>query len=141
MATADIVELMVNTRIPAGRIVDWIDQAILLTHLGVTGKKDADGATSRTKLLRYGIRTASSLIEVYDQFSRDPDENVRRDFLAILDAGNEKQRLRSLAVAMRSNNNLRLILNWRGLDLPAEPAACSPPQDPVRGEAGDGLAP
>ena len=38
MATADIVDLLVDTRIPAGRIVDWIDQAILLTHLGHASK-------------------------------------------------------------------------------------------------------
>ena len=34
MATADIVDLLVDTRIPADRVIDWIDRAILLTQLG-----------------------------------------------------------------------------------------------------------
>jgi hypothetical protein len=34
LATADLVDLMRNTKIPPHRIIDWVDQAILLTHLG-----------------------------------------------------------------------------------------------------------
>src|SRR6185369_10887506 len=40
MATADIVDLMLNTRIPSDRIIDWVDQAILYTHLGPEEKKE-----------------------------------------------------------------------------------------------------
>ncbi len=43
MATADIVDLMISTRISADRIVDWVDQSILLTHLGPEReKKDSE---------------------------------------------------------------------------------------------------
>jgi hypothetical protein len=119
MATADIVDLMVNTRIPAGRIVDWVDQAILLTQLGVTGKKDDQGDESRLILLGYGIRTASSLIEVCGEFDRQPPAGGAK-FLSILDT---PDRLRSLVVAVRSNNNLPLILTWRGVEPPVEPAS------------------
>ena len=38
MASADIVELMLNTRLPADRIIDWVDQAILYTTSGQNGK-------------------------------------------------------------------------------------------------------
>src|SRR5215471_15252349 len=34
MATADLVDLFINTRFPADRIIDWVDQAILYTTLG-----------------------------------------------------------------------------------------------------------
>src|SRR6266571_4504770 len=34
MATADLVDLMRQTRFPPDRIIDWVDQAILFTHIG-----------------------------------------------------------------------------------------------------------
>jgi hypothetical protein len=122
MATADIVDLMVNTRIPAGRIVDWVDQAILLTHLGGTpkkgnvgDKKNNDGDSSRQALLNYGIRTASSLIEVSDELDHQDHDGARANFPSILGTADH---LRFLAVAVRSNSNLALILNWRGMKSP-----------------------
>jgi hypothetical protein len=33
LITANVVDLMLNTRIPVGRIVDWLDQAFLYIHL------------------------------------------------------------------------------------------------------------
>jgi hypothetical protein len=53
LATTDIVDLMLNTRIPLDRIVDWIDQAFLF--LRVTDHP------SRELLRSYGIRTATDL--------------------------------------------------------------------------------
>ena len=52
LAHHDLVELMLLTRIPVPRLVDWTDQAIL--HLHVI-------EDDRAKLRRYGIRTASDL--------------------------------------------------------------------------------
>jgi hypothetical protein len=42
LANDDIVELMLQTRIPAPRILDWVDQAILYLHAGST--RAGDGA-------------------------------------------------------------------------------------------------
>ncbi|MDQ5822090.1 MAG: hypothetical protein M3540_11680 [Actinomycetota bacterium] len=53
LATTDIVDLMLNTRIPLDRIVDWIDQAFL--YLRVIDEP------SRKLLRGYGIRTATDL--------------------------------------------------------------------------------
>src|SRR5262245_60180283 len=47
LATADIVDLMLNTKIPPHRIIDWIDQAILLTYLGV--EKEARSSILRSR--------------------------------------------------------------------------------------------
>ena len=44
LAHHDLIELMLQTRIPAPRLVDWIDQAILYLHVGVAGD-----AGSRTR--------------------------------------------------------------------------------------------
>lgn len=57
LASADIVDLLLATRVPVGRTVDWIDQAQL--YLRVTDP----GARERLRTL--GIRTATDLQDVF----------------------------------------------------------------------------
>lgn len=64
LATADLVNLMLHTRIPVERLVDWIDQALLYLHLSDTrDKQDKDngGGNRRQALRRLGIRTATDV--------------------------------------------------------------------------------
>ena len=70
MATADIVDLLVDTRIPADRVIDWIDQAILLTQLGPDEATNADEKSARRRRAKHGVRTASSLLKV--AFGKSP---------------------------------------------------------------------
>jgi len=85
LAHADIVELMSSTRISAAQLVDWTDQAILYLRVGgdMLAKRDGgDGASGGTPadtpdvhanlahLRTYGIRTASDLVQVYQQALR-----------------------------------------------------------------------
>jgi hypothetical protein len=68
LATANIVDVMLRTRIPVDRLVDWIDQA----HLFLRVRKD-DGSekthepSSREKLRQLGIRTATDLENLGDE--------------------------------------------------------------------------
>jgi hypothetical protein len=69
MATTDIVELFLNTRVPPNRIIDWVDQAILYTHLSPAGDEKDRGIKQleeqrRRELRSLGIRTATSLVEL-----------------------------------------------------------------------------
>jgi hypothetical protein len=57
LATADMVDLLLATRVPVGRTVDWVDQSLL--YLRVTDR----GA--RERLRRLGIRTATDLLDVF----------------------------------------------------------------------------
>ena len=41
LATANLVDLMLNTRIPVERLVDWVDQSLLYLHLRT--EKDGEG--------------------------------------------------------------------------------------------------
>jgi hypothetical protein len=73
LAHSDIVELMSSTRIPAGRLVDWTDQAILFLRVGgerPDGTGSTDGLeTTRSNLRhlrRFGIRNASDLLQAYE---------------------------------------------------------------------------
>lgn len=111
MATADIVDLLINTRFPPDRIIDWVDQAILYTHLGHEQKKKGGALTRREILREHGIRTASSLVEVYNRSEAHRDRN---EFEQVLN-GEGRRRVRSLVDAVGANPNLKLIQTWRGL--------------------------
>jgi len=59
LAHHDLIDLMLETRFPVPRLVDWIDQAVLYLH---TAEAPAgDGLPLRARLRRYGIRTATNL--------------------------------------------------------------------------------
>lgn len=57
LATADLVDVLLSTRVPVGRVVDWIDQAHL--YLRVTNRDQ------REALRRLGIRTATDLQDAF----------------------------------------------------------------------------
>ncbi len=112
MATADLVELMINTRFSPERLIDWVDQAILYTHLGPEQAKD-EQVTYRETLRRYGIRTASALIESYRRSELAGD---REELEAILPAeAGRRSPVRCLIDALLTSPNLKLIQTWRGL--------------------------
>ncbi len=113
MATADMVDMLLNTRFPPDRIVDWVDQAILYTHLGPS-KSNGRTDPRREALRSQGIRTASSLIEAY---TRSEAHGDRDEFEKILvDANSKRSPIRTLVDTMQTNPNLHLIQTWRGLE-------------------------
>ena len=66
---ADLMDLMIQTRIPTARLVDWLDQAVLLVYVAEDsdGRKGVDtepSARSRWEaaLWANGFRTASDLL-------------------------------------------------------------------------------
>ena len=70
LATANLVDVILHTRVSVGRLVDWLDQAYLALHLPPRQQPhdDAahdDGGLTRTALEARGIRTASDLIKAW----------------------------------------------------------------------------
>jgi len=112
MATTDIVELFLNTRVPPNRIIDWVDQAILYTHLSPGGDEKDRGIkvfeeARRRELRSLGVRTATSLVELP---VRDPGTR------GVL--GSRKLDPDALALvqeAIKSNDNFTLVRRWRCL--------------------------
>ncbi len=106
MATADPVDLMLNTRFPPGRIIDWIDQSILYTAIG---PDPANGDSLCEGLRRFGVRTASALRVIARQTA--PGQPVT---LGELDPVAVTELVRSLEIYP----NLRLVEAWRGITAP-----------------------
>jgi hypothetical protein len=75
LAHHDLVELMLQTRIHAAQLVDWVDQAILYVHAGA---RDAEDGTGRKETLRrlsaYGIRTATDLVTAFEEAAARPKD-------------------------------------------------------------------
>ena len=106
MATSNLVDFMLHTRVPANRMIDWVDQAILYTHIGA-----GEGVEERRKNLRAcGVRTASSLVAAFWS-SKDP--------VKLQETMKETVPLELTVGALCTNRNLRLVQRWRGL--PEEP--------------------
>ena len=109
MATADLVGLILHTRFPPDRIIDWVDEAILYMHLGAAELKDPNGLF-RKGLRPRGIRTASSLVSGYLAAVKRGKED---EFLKI--GQGEPNRLLVLLDTVGNNPNLAMIQHWRGL--------------------------
>lgn len=116
MATANLVDLMLNTRVPSDRIIDWVDQAILYTQIGA----DEDQLVRRQRLRACGIRTASALVDAYWR-TADPK--------TLATSTEEPKPLEITVGALCTNPNLKLIQRWRCL--PEEPVLRLPSEQPA----------
>lgn len=108
MANADLVELLLNTRLAPEQIIDWADQAILYTQLGPQGKQQHDNA--RQKLRIHGIRTATSLLWASAALQR---EGKRDAYDKMLTDSKGDSLMPTLEASLATNSNLKLILRWR----------------------------
>jgi hypothetical protein len=69
LVSASLVDLMLRTRAPVMRLVDWLDQAFLHLHLPADPKK-LEGMAM--ELRRLGIRTATEFESSFDELGDDP---------------------------------------------------------------------
>jgi hypothetical protein len=113
MAMADIVELMVQTRLPAEQIIDWVDQAILYTSLGPQPERK-NGLSPRQQLRAQGVRTATSLQVSYENSADGPDREAFEKVLSSNESG-ARSPMRSLVDTLTTNSNLRFVRTWKGL--------------------------
>jgi hypothetical protein len=87
LAHSDLVELLVQTRIPAPRLVDWVDQSIFYLHVprnDMVSAWDDDPAgqpSSYEVLRRVGIRNATDLLRAAEKAKRraENDKSAEED--------------------------------------------------------------
>jgi hypothetical protein len=80
LCTASLVDLMLKTRIPIARVVDWIDQAYLFLHLAKDAKHPEEPPPGVAALRILGIRTATDLERTWAAQEAAPDQH----FLSLL---------------------------------------------------------
>ena len=108
MANADIIALLVNTKMPPERIIDWVDQAILYTCVGAPGNTAIhEQADLPTRLAQQGISKASALnTAVVNAHERDLHSGSTLADLHGL-------QVQSVIEGIKSFCNIALINHWR----------------------------
>jgi len=141
LATADIVEVILRTRVPVDRLVDWIDQAHLYLRVSNSDAGGDGKRPSRDKLARLGILTATDLEtavasgEEYDYVLNESDDtpSVTRTIVKVLA---DEPNLHHVRMWKRFGT----LLEWQGQklslgDRSAEPDPGGAPIHAVRGSA------
>lgn len=136
LTTMNLVDVILHTRVPTGRLVDWVDQAFLLIHLEQAERREvrrerrsdgagaADGgAAARVRLRRAGIRTATDLLKVFSTEDGDaPGPGpLRRRFRAPDGVGRlplPEDQLRLLVAVLSAEPGLAPIWNWQRNGVP-----------------------
>jgi hypothetical protein len=108
MATADIVDLLLSTRLPPHRIIEWVDQSILLS--AVSALDDEHTKSCRGILQAVGIRSATGLRRLKSVYKFPATLKV--------DLGKElsfemNEWLRLLDEAVQNYPNLTVVHNWK----------------------------
>lgn len=116
LAHHNIVDMMLWTRIPTARLVDFVDQAILYLHLRgpvVATHQNGEGDEARRLLARHGIRTATDLERTCALATcRSPAEGER--LLALLDdPALPVHRLQVVLDALGDDEWMVNVRNWR----------------------------
>lgn len=74
LVSANLVDLMLHSRTPVARLIDWIDQALLCLHLPTArdlGLAEGSVEAPRVQIRRLGIRTASDLKRSWEALKDD----------------------------------------------------------------------
>lgn len=102
LATSNLVDVMLNTRIPVERLVDWVDQSLLYLHLS---KSNDD----REILRRFGIRTATDLVDVIGY--KNPDLISKIEY--VMTKSKEEPILNSIYATLKNEPNLYHVKEWK----------------------------
>jgi hypothetical protein len=76
LVNANLVDLLLRSRVPVNRLVDWIDQACLYLRVPSLVRTAGGELRPRARLRELGIRTATDLERAWDALGQD--EGFRR---------------------------------------------------------------
>lgn len=109
LATADLVSLMLTTRIPLGRLIDWIDQSCLYLRLP---PNEQSGAQDREILRCFSIRSATDL----EQATKGANGAAIR---AAMDRNSSHGdgRIDAMLATLATEPNLKHVRAWKGRPL------------------------
>lgn len=120
LAHHDVVDLMLQTRIPATRIVDWLDQAVLYLHAG-SRTDDGRGVNRNanlTTLRTYGIRTATDLENAVDTDADKEGDDESEGIVRVLGPASGVPRLAVMRDAIADDEWMPNLRHWRRNAIP-----------------------
>jgi hypothetical protein len=131
LATANLVDLLLGTRVPVNTLIDWVDQALLylcVPEKPRDKKKPRDQQQQpRDELRIFGIRTASDLIRVWNT-----DGPGVHKYISLLFGRNEESgtaAVDAILTSLKGSPNLRHVEAFREHDsLPRCPGPADPAQ-------------
>ncbi len=115
LVSVNLVELLLHSRAPVGRLVDWIDQAALYLHLGPV--KNGTDPSSRSRLRAMGIRTATDLERAWEVMRAD-DTFARKlgEAVGVTDVGEARAVVRAICASLDGQVNLWHIRQFKGCE-------------------------
>jgi hypothetical protein len=110
LVSANLVDVMLRSRVPITRLVDWLDQACLAMRLPVSTKK----FSALKRLRAIGIRSATDLEGIWRSPLRD-DKVFRGQFERALSvsAGTAPTIMQAILVSLKSEVNLHHVRQFK----------------------------
>jgi hypothetical protein len=121
LTTMNLVDVILHTRAPVGRLIDWVDQAFLLIHLEAADRSDlataragrgaaiGSGAATRLALRRAGVRSATDLLKTFRPGGSGP--GISSD--AMKARGLDPDQLEALVRLLCAERGLDPVWNWK----------------------------
>jgi hypothetical protein len=109
-ATADVIDLFLNTRFAPNRIIDWIDQAILLSI--ISGSDSGANSALKKRLYATGLRSITAINAALNTTNPAIQGQIA------LAEGDEQPLdavLRLITEVADTNPNFALVETWKGI--------------------------
>jgi hypothetical protein len=165
LATANLVDVVLGARISTERIVDWVDQALLLLRTGLPRIDNLREPTTYADLRALSVRSSTDLLELVDKLGLDlrpgapwpgaesplgaltttqapPPDDARLPTLNRLASVPLLTRIALAVTTLQHEPNLRLVVNWHGTAPEAQTQEQKGrPATPGDGNSGDRFGP
>jgi hypothetical protein len=129
LTTVDLVDVLLHTRAPMGRIIDWIDQAFLLVHLDPAAADqlrpasparrirkspvvDSSGPSTRVALRSLGIRSATDFLKAFPVATGREAEGVLSS-QTVRGCGLDPAQLQLITRLLSAEPGLNPVWNWK----------------------------
>jgi hypothetical protein len=116
LTTANLIDVILHTSVPVGRMVDWIDQAYLYLQLAPKGQEKSE-PQARRALRDLGIRTATDLLSSFPPDVSANDQRLpsaTKEMLGFLQSRHvEPATVQALVRVLSSKPGLNPVLNWQ----------------------------
>jgi hypothetical protein len=123
LVTANLVDVVLFTRLPIARLIDWIDQSLLLLHF------DRSNPGLKEKFRQLGIRTATDLLTAFPPAEMDstskPTGSIKTALGDFAHEGVDATEIRNLVRILQNQPGLTPVRNWKsdGLSQPTTVAS------------------